>query len=117
MQNVYKAFLFRVFLFLEMADGFFLITVDKPSPGWTHVVLNYIGPDDGQGIQIYMDGVQTENDTTKTTVLYTLTLGDGKVVVGRRCTDRNQDYASVEIDELVFFNSNINMAQIQMLAS
>ena len=49
--------------------------------------------------------------------IFTLTLGDGKVVQGRRYTDRNQDYASVEIDELVFFNGNIDMVQIQMLAA
>ena len=99
-----------------MADGFFRITVDKPFPVWTHVVLNLIGPNDGQGIQVYLDGVHTGTDTVKSPVTgYTLKLGDGKVVMGRRYTGDDRDYASVEIDELVFFNSNIDTAEIQML--
>ena len=100
-----------------MVDGFFVTTVDKPSPGWTHIVLNYIGPDSRQGIQIYLDGEHTKNDLELTITTYTRTLGDGKVVLGRRYTDQDKNYASVEIDELVFFDSNINMAQIQMLAA
>ena len=53
-------------------------------------------------------------ESAKTT--HTRTLGDGKVVLGRRYTDQNKKYASVEIDELVFFNSKIDTTQIQMLA-
>ena len=25
---------------------------------WTHVVVNYIGPDDGEGIRLYYNGTQ-----------------------------------------------------------
>ena len=100
-----------------MVDGFFLTAVGKPSSGWTHVVLNYIGPDDGQGIEVYLDGVHTSTDKVKQLTSYTITLGDGKVVVGRRYTVDDRDYVSVEIDELVFFNSNIKRAEIQMLTS
>ena len=99
-----------------MVDGFFVTTVDKPSPGWTHVVLNYIGPDSGQGIQIYLDGVHTKSDLESAKTTYTRTLGDSKVVLGRRYADQDKDYASVEIDDLVLFNSNIDIIQIQMLA-
>ena len=52
-----------------------------------HIVLNYIGPNNGQGIRIYHDGLQVGSDDTKT--------------VG---TEDDSIYASVDMDELLFFS-------------
>ena len=73
------------------------------SSGWIHVVLNYIGPDDGQGFQMYQDGEQTAAGSVKYTYKHA-SPGDGRVVLGRRYTDRDELYASVNLDELLFFN-------------
>ena len=73
-----------------------------------HVVLNYIGPNNGQGIRIYHDGLQVGSDDTKTDV--TFSPGDGCVCVGTY--DDVSVYASVDVDELLFFNEALSDQQI-----
>ena len=40
---------------VRLPDGFFQLN-DRPGTGWNHIVLNYIGPDEGQGITLYNNG-------------------------------------------------------------
>ena len=92
---------FRVYLLV----GYF--GKDHPEPtGWTHIVLNYIGPNNGEGIKVFMDGKQVANDTTR----YggPRTAGDGRIVVGRRLTNEDKKYAGVQVDELIFFNAALS---------
>ena len=93
--------------------GTFLLSNASPS-GWTHVVLNYIGLEDGQGIWIYYDGVQTGSDTTRNPNSYET--GDGRIVIGRLYTEWDTNYASVQLDELIFFNTKLTDSEIRMLA-
>ena len=90
------------------------MTVTVPS-GWTHVALNYIGPDNGQGIRIYHDGVQTGSDNI--TSEETFLAGEDWVVVGRFYTKRNQEYATVDVDELLFFNQELSDQEIMNIAN
>ena len=78
--------------------------------GWTHIVLNYIGPSDGQGIRVY--GMEVLNGITQDAAH---PAGDGRVVVGRRYTDQDTDYASMQIDELIFFNKALSTRDIKLL--
>ena len=73
--------------------------------------MNYIGPADGQGITVYTDGALQGSDTSKHT--HSLQPGDGRVVIGRRYTDRDWDYASVEVDELTLWNRTLTLQEIQ----
>ena len=66
-------------------------------------MLNFIGPNEGQGIAVYNDAVQIGHGTRK--------LGsggdvpaDGRIVLGRFYIERNNGYTSVYIDELYFYN-------------
>ena len=65
-------------------------------------MLNYIGPNGGQGVQAFRDG--TLRDSQEHGNTRTQTDGDGSVVVGSRYVTSNNDYSHVEVDELVFFN-------------
>ena len=78
--------------------------------------MNYIGPNPGQGIQIHEDGVQTGSDD-KVQETAEKQPGDGRVLVGRRFTDRNTEYSSVEIYELVFFNNKLTTKEVRMIYS
>ena len=78
--------------------------------GWTHIVVNYIGPDDGQGIRVY--GIEVAGSTTRDV---TCSAGDGRIVVGRCYIDEDMRYASVEIDELIFFNKALSTTDIERL--
>ena len=78
--------------------------------GWTHVVLNYLGPDNVKGIRIYYDGTAMASDTTLD--LESQLAGDGRVVVGRAYTDQYQRYASVQVDELMFFNQTVSASEL-----
>ena len=78
--------------------------------GWTHIVFNYIGDDDGQGIRVY--GMEVVSDATRDVAR---SAGDGRIVVGRRWTDQDTYYASMEIDELIFFNKALSTTDIELL--
>ena len=57
------------------------------------------------------------SDTTNDAV--TRSTGDGRIVIGRRITDRHrvQDYSSVMVDELIFFNFYLTPEEISVLGN
>ena len=71
-------------------------------------MLNYIGPNSGQGISIYYNAEEVTVDTTKRTA-------PRPPVLGRRYTGRDQEYANVDVDELIFFNQSLSTADITAL--
>ena len=74
---------------------------------------NYIGPNNGKGIRMFVDGAQVASDTTKQGGPYPV--GDGRIVVGRFYVDRDQDYTSVQVDELIYFNASLTSDDVQSI--
>ena len=95
---------FRIFLL----DGYFQAAHTRPT-GWTHIVLNYIGPSDDEGIRIYYDGAEVANDMTKSVARFNP--ADGGILVAKR-GDGDSGYTSLELDELIFFNKTLRTADI-----
>ena len=85
----------------------------RPS-GWFHVVVNFLGPNDGEGIRVYKDGADVGNETTIYSKTYTQ--GDGRLVVGRYYTDQDLHYAGAQVDELILFNQALSPEEIQILS-
>ena len=81
--------------------------------GWFHVVVNYIGPSNGDGIRSFYNGVEVASDTTRHP--YSLPAGDGRIVVGRFQTEVNDYYGNGQIDELLFFNQALTVKDIEEL--
>ena len=81
--------------------------------GWFHVVYNYIGPNNGEGVTIYHDGVEELWKADRTTHGYPA--GSGNVVIGRTSPSKDENYASVMMDELMFFNRKLTVEEIQIL--
>ena len=65
---------------IHLLDRWFY-TDAAPPADWTHVVLNYLGPEAGEGIRVYYDGVTTGSDDTER--LVTFPGGFGRVALGR----------------------------------
>ena len=101
---------FRLQVYLP--DGLFLTYIDEPS-GWTHIVLNYIGNNEDEGIRIYYDGTEVASGRSKS--WDSRSAGDGRIVVGRKYTDIDRNYASVQVDELIFFNQKITSDEAQAI--
>ena len=99
---------------MYLLNGKFSARVSIPT-GWTHIVLNYIGPYNGQGIRVYYNGQGVVSDTDKDGGPYPA--GDGRIVVGRFFTDKDIGYASMQIDELIFFNKTLSTTDIKHLNS
>ena len=97
------------------SDGYFIVDVDRPS-GWFHIVLNFIGLDDGQEIRIYHDGVNVANDMSITISTSMRPETDRRIVLGRLYTDSNENYATVQVDDLVFFNRALTEAEITVFS-
>ena len=93
--------------------------VSKPI-GWFHIVLNFIqtGEDEtnfGHEITVFHDGEEVitamfEGFGRSTGV------GDGRIVIGRTSTVSDNEYISVQVDELYFFNRTLTENEISMLS-
>ena len=62
---------------------------------------------------MFINGAEVARDTEKNPRSYSG--GDGRIVVGRRYTDQDKNYASVEVDELVYFNAALTNDHVQSI--
>ena len=76
-------------------------------------MLNFIGPNIGEGVEAFSDGA-FQDDQTGGSDGYD-TEGTGQVVIGRRYINSNRDYAHVEVDELIFFNHALSDEEVEEL--
>ena len=76
--------------------------------------MNFIGPNIGQGLQAFRDGTLHQGQPSGS-LTGDETTGDGRVVVVRRYTNANGDYAHVEVDELIFFKQALSTEQVEQL--
>ena len=65
---------------MYLPDGYFLASHPKHYV-LIHIVLNYIGSNDGEGVRVYFDGREVRSGTIKTAIPYSA--GDGRIVAGR----------------------------------
>ena len=66
------------------------------------MVLNYKGPNSDGGFSVYVNSVLKDITTAK----YNFGAGpsDGRMVIGKSCTNKDQFHVSVMIDELTLWN-------------
>ena len=81
---------------------------------WIHLVLTYIGPNYRQGIRLFRDGA-LEDSAVSGGRCSTCAAGDGRVVVGKWYVNIDYYHASVEIDELIFFNQALLEEEVMEL--
>ena len=72
-----------------------------------------MGPQNDDGIRMYYDGVEVANDTDWHGS--SRLPGDSRIVLGRYKTNDNNNYPSVHVDELMFFDRTLSPFQIQKL--
>ena len=80
---------------------------------WIHTVLNYIGPNDGEGIQIYHNSRNIVNVTELSACVYFE--GNPNLVLVRVYNGGDFWYESIQVDELYFFNQTLSEAEIRVL--
>ena len=97
-----------------LPHGRFIALHPKPTM-CTHVVWNYIGPNNGEGIRIFYNGA--EKSRGEITFGGQYSAGDLRIIVGRFSTAVVLYYASVEMDELIFFNQALTLEEIKALAT
>ena len=105
-------FIFFSYL-VQLRDGHFEID-GRTTSDWVHVVLNYIGPNLGQGIWVYNNGRVIGHDVTKRSNIQ-YSQGDGEIHIGFLQT-LLPIYASVEVDQLFFFNRSLTDSEITKLS-
>ena len=110
-----QLYLFVSFRYLvSMSSGHFSVETGRANNVWVHSVLNFLGPNDQEGISIYQNGQHVGNHTTINQS--STNAPDGKIVIGRVFTEINNFYASVQVDELLFFNQTLTEAEIRLLS-
>ena len=82
---------------------------------WYHLVFNYIGESSvgEDSVVIYHNGAEVGRSTNK--VSYSTSARQGVVVIGKHRVQSEQDFASVMVDELLFFNRPLSEAEAQIL--
>ena len=79
---------------------------------WHHIVLSFVkGREDKDEIQIYNNAENIATDKTK--AVGTNSKGNGRIVIGRHFSGLDGKYASVEMDELLFFNQALTETEIK----
>ena len=109
-RNIFDLTHFRVALNLIDRTSF-STSFQALSETWIHMVLNYIGPEHGQGIRIRYNGTKLDGGNTKYSGEKLASPSDGSVAVGKF----GSYYSSVAIDELLFFNVKLTDDQIRQL--
>ena len=74
---------------------------------------NYIGPDNGQGMRIYINGQEVENEASWS--VWPVSAGDSRIVVGRHYADKDQHYGNAQVDELIFFDAALTSDDVQSI--
>ena len=96
----------------QVSDGLFFSSVDRPQCDWFHVVINFIGAE--EGAEAYIDG-RLQSRRAKYKQAGRHTAGAGRVVVGRFSTEQDLSYTSLEMDELLFVNQTLTTEEITSL--
>ena len=73
--------------------------------------MNYLGPEDEQGIRVYFNETQVRSDSTKQPATYQP--GGVRVVVGRFYVNYDDSYGNIDMDELLFFNEALTDKNIR----
>ena len=86
---------------------------------WVHIVVNILPPnqDNQKIIYVYNNGILANgliNDHNHIDPVFLL--NDGQMVVGRYLANRNGNYGTFKIDELIFFNHALTPAEIAELS-
>ena len=101
---------------MYLATDFMIVTISINPTDWFHMVFNYIGgsPTRGDSVIIYHDGAEVGSNTQKTQKVRNT--GPGVVVIGRYFVQFQEQYfASVMLDELLFFNRYLTAQEVQIL--
>ena len=72
-----------------------------------------MGPNSGEGLRIYYNGAEVGSDTDKSPG--SNSAEGGRIVVGRRWVNLDQEYASVQVDELIFFNRALTNVELESI--
>ena len=94
-------------------EGRFSVQLGQ-SNEWIHIALNYIGPEEGEGIAMYQDGIQVATGENKLFRNFSAT--SGKIVIGRAYTYIDELYTNAQVDEMLFFNQQLTVAEISLLS-
>ena len=92
-----------------------LTSYNRPS-AWFHMVL--VLQDENREIHVYHNKVKrSESFRTihRGTNQAPFTLGSGKTVIGKKFTDKNQNYGSVAVDELAMWNRALSEAEVAQI--
>ena len=95
-----------------MNDGFFRARLD-PITGWFHLVVVYLGPNNGQGLVVYINGTQERRKTTKHDD--SRQPSNGQLVIGKKTTNGDYFYSSVAVDELTLWNRQLTAQEVEDL--
>ena len=95
---------------MYLPGGFYYTDTPKRYD-WFHLAVNFISP--VGGFKVYNNGMEGGSGAINLGGSYSI--ADGRIAIGRRLTGVDGNYASVEVDELLFFNAALSEEEIMMI--
>ena len=109
-----KAFLstlsFRYLLILE--EKVYAVDIEPLNKNWHHLALVY----GNNSLLIYHNGTLVGSDETGN-IITRRESGNGRMVIGRQFTDRDEKYVSMHLDEVMMWNQALNVEEIKYIYS
>ena len=99
--------------YVTLTDSFLYRNVGKVQNQWIHLVMNYIGPMENEGFEVFQDGSLVQVQLGRGD--YDGIPGNGSLVIGKRYVDEDNKYVSMDLDELVFFNRKLMAPEVMKI--
>ena len=96
---------------MMVPNGFFSVDV-APVTGWFHLAVVYLGPNDGQGLIVYVNRTKVKKCAQRSN--RGTSPGNGQLVIGNKLIG-SDDYSSVAVDELTLWNRELSDQEIEDL--
>ena len=85
----------------------------NPVIGWIHLVVVYLGPNNGQGLVVNVNSTEVGRDASGHDNVYQP--GNRQLFISRLSTDSDAYYSSVVVDELTLWNRELTALEIEDL--
>ena len=86
---------------------------------WFHIVFNFLGTRNDQGVRVYIDGALAGTDSGPMSMAL-FTVMQGQIALGQigevRAVGESNRFSSIQVDEMLIFNRALTAAEIAILS-
>ena len=111
----FRAFYFQRYT-INVGGRYFNFSTSVPYNTWAHVAMVYRGPNVGEGIVAYKDGIRLGDNTQGNSYQGDVNYDSGEIMIGRLFKEPGiGQFGKCEVDELLIWNKGLESYKIQKI--